>query len=241
MLQQKVMTSVAGVDGTPGGWAVVIIDAEQLIVQKVIALSNLFDDHPDLKIVAVDVPVGLLERYEKGGRACDREARKLLGKHRRSSVFPAPIRATLMAKSWEDACALSRNSAPQGKAINKQTFAILPKIREIDVLLQTRIELRAVVREIHPEVSFAQLSGRPMINPKSSKAGQEERRIALTRVFPNLVEVEDAGRKQGLPIEDIFDATVACWSASRIATGIGRRLPETAKIDSAGLPMVIWV
>ena len=133
-----------------------------------------------------------------------------------------------MAKSWEDACALSRNSAPQGKAINKQTFAILPKIREIDVLLQTRMELRAVVREIHPEVSFAQLSGRPMINPKSSKAGQEERRIALTRVFPNLVEVEDAGRKQGLPIEDMFDATVACWS-----TRSARRTPASTRTSTS--------
>jgi predicted RNase H-like nuclease len=235
------VTCVAGVDGTPGGWAVVIMDREQLIVRKVSALSDLFDDRPDLKIVAADVPIGLLERYEKGGRACDRAARKLLGKYRRSSVFPAPIRATLMAKSWEDACALSRNSAPQGKAINKQTFAILPKIREIDVLLQTRIELRTVVREIHPEVSFAELAGRPMTHPKLSKAGREERRIALTRVFPNLVKVEDAGREQGLPIEDILDATVACWSASRIATGIARRLPDTTNIDSAGLPMVIWV
>jgi len=111
------MTSVAGVDGTPGGWAVVIMDPKLLIVRKVIALSDLFDDRPDLEIVAVDVPIGLLERYEKGGRTCDREARKLLGKYRHSSVFPAPIRAALMAKSWEDACALSRNSAPQGKAI----------------------------------------------------------------------------------------------------------------------------
>jgi len=78
---------VAGVDGTPGGWAVVIMDREQLIVRKIIALSELFDDRPDLKIVAVDVPIGLLERYEKGGRACDRAARQLLGKYRRSSVF----------------------------------------------------------------------------------------------------------------------------------------------------------
>jgi predicted RNase H-like nuclease len=232
---------VAGVDGTPGGWAVTIMDREQLDVRKVTALSDLFDERPDLEIVAIDVPIGLLERYEKGGRACDRAARKLLGKYRWSSVFPAPIRSTLMAKSWDDACALSRNSAPQGRAISKQTFAILPKIREVDDLLQTRTELRAVVREIHPEVSFAELAGSPMIHSKSSKTGQEERRIGLTRAFPKFAAVEDAGRRQKLPVEDILDATVACWSASRLATGIGRRLPETAFVDSAGLPMAIWV
>ena len=82
-----------------------------------------------------------------------------------------------------DACALSRASALRGKAISKQTFAILPKIREIDDLLQTRTELRPVVREVHPEVSFAELVGNPMIYRKSSVAGREERRTALSRVF----------------------------------------------------------
>jgi predicted RNase H-like nuclease len=70
-----------------------------------------------------------------------------LGRYRGSSVFPAPVRSALTADSWADACALSRASALQGKAISKQTFAILPKIREIDNLLQTRTELRAVVRD----------------------------------------------------------------------------------------------
>lgn len=98
-----------------------------------------------------------------------------------------------------------------------------------------------MVREIHPEVSFAELVGKPMIHRKSSVAGREERRKALTQPFPNLRMIEDAGRQQGLPIEDILDATVACWSASRLAAGTGRGLPETVPIDSTGLPMVIWV
>jgi predicted RNase H-like nuclease len=235
------MTCVAGVDGTPGGWAVVIMDLNRLIVRKVVALSDLFDSRSDLKIVAVDVPIGLLECYEKGGRACDRSARKLLGRHRGSSVFPAPVRSTLTADSWDNACALSRASAPQGKAISKQTFAILPKIKEIDSLLQTRTKLRAVMREVHPEISFAELVGKPMIHRKSTMAGREERKTALTRAFPNLRMVEEAGREQGLPIEDILDAVVACWSASRLADGIARGLPETVTVDSTGLPMVIWV
>ena len=135
--------------------------------------SGLVDSRSDLKVVGVDVPIGLLENYEKGGRACDRAARKLLGRYRASSVFPAPVRCVLMANSWANACALSRASAPQGKAISKQTFAILPKIREIDVLLQNRPELRAVVREVHPEVSFAELGGKPMIHRKSSMGAEK--------------------------------------------------------------------
>ena len=235
------VTCFAGVDGAPWGWAVVVMALNRITIQKVVALSDLFDDRSDLKIVAIDVPIGLLESYEQGGRACDRAARKLLGRHRGSSVFPAPVRSALTANSWHSACAISRASAPQGKAISKQTFAILPKIREIDALLQNRMELRAVVREVHPEVSFAELVGKPMINRKSSIAGREERRKALTHVFPKLRMIEDAGRQQGLTVEDIMDATVACWSASRLAAGIGRGLPETVSVDSTGLPMVIWV
>jgi predicted RNase H-like nuclease len=101
--------------------------------------------------------------------------------------------------------------------------------------------LRAVLREIHPEVSFAQLAGRPMIHSKSCKEGKEERRLALTRVFPNLTVIENDGRRQSLPIEDILDATIACWSANRIATGVGRRLPDAVTMDSVGLPMAIWM
>jgi predicted RNase H-like nuclease len=74
------MTSVAGVDGTPGGWAVVLMAQNRLTVQKVATLSDLVDIRSDLKVVGVDVPIGLLENYEKGGRACDRAARKLLGR-----------------------------------------------------------------------------------------------------------------------------------------------------------------
>src|SRR5690349_18285647 len=205
------MTCGAGVDGAPGGWAVVSRDRDRSTIRKVIAFSDLFDCLPGLEIVAVDIPIGLLECYEKGGRVCDRAARKLLGRPRGSSVFPAPIRPTLWAESWEHACALSRTSAPRGKAISKQTFGILPKVREVDAFLQTHIELRNAVREVHPEVSFRELAGRPMAYSKSSRAGREERRAALAYEFADLSEIEDAGRAQRLPIEDILDATVACW------------------------------
>ncbi|HXW29795.1 MAG TPA: DUF429 domain-containing protein, partial [Xanthobacteraceae bacterium] len=121
------MTRVAGADGTPGGWAVVIMDAGQSSVRKVAVLAEVFDAAADLDIVAVDVPIGLLDTYETGGRACDRAARKLLARRRGSSVFPAPVRPVLASQSWDDACVRSRASGPRGKAISKQTFGILPK------------------------------------------------------------------------------------------------------------------
>ena len=120
-------THVAGVDGTPGGWAVLIMQAGRLVIQKVAALSSIVDGSTDFDIIAIDIPIGLLDAYEAGGRACDRAARKFLGKPRSNSIFPAPVRPVLAATSWEDACARSRASAPHGKAVTKQTFAILDK------------------------------------------------------------------------------------------------------------------
>jgi predicted RNase H-like nuclease len=232
---------VVGVDGTPGGWAVVIANASRTVVRKVASLSDILDASVDYDIIAIDVPIGLLDAYEVGGRACDRAARKLLGRPRGSSVFPAPVRPVLAATSWGDACVRSRASAPHGKALTKQTFAILPKIKEVDALLQTRPELRGLVREVHPEVCFCELVGKPMTYRKTSAQGREERQRALAPSFPELPEIEKAGRDQRLPIEDILDATVACWSALRLAGGMGRSLPNVVPIDSVGFPMAIWV
>jgi predicted RNase H-like nuclease len=190
------------------------MDASGSDIQKFDALSDLFGDGKDYAVVAVDVPIGLLDSYDAGGRACDRAARKLLGRQRGSSVFPAPVRPVLAAISWEDACARSRASAPDGRAISKQTYAILDKIREVDKLLQARPELRNVVYKVHPEVSFCELAGgKPMAHRKTSPAGRSERQRELARCFQNLDQIDKAGRDQRLPIEDILDATVACWSS----------------------------
>jgi len=187
------MTRVAGVDGTPGGWAAVIIEADRTRIRKVRALSDIV---VGLDVVAVDVPIGLCDVYQTGGRACDRRARMLL-QDRRSSVFPAPVRSVLAASSWEDACALSRASAPGGKAISMQTCFILHKIKEVDEFLRARPELHEVVREVHPEVCFCELAGRPMVYSKKRQPGRKERVQALRAVSGR---VESSGIFKGLEI-----------------------------------------
>ena len=109
-----------------------------------------------------------------------------------------------------------------GKAVTKQTFAILPKIREVDALLQMRPELREVVREVHPEVCFSELAGVSMTHHKASALGREERQRALLLSFPQLQTIEKAGRDQGLPIEDILDGTSlvgpqSAWLVAKVA------------------------
>jgi predicted RNase H-like nuclease len=234
------MARVAGVDSTPGGWSVVFHESGRLRVQKATTLSDIAGFGTELDIVAVDIPIGLLDAYELGGRACDREARELL-RWRRSSVFPAPVRPVLKASTYEDACARSRGSSPNGMKISKQTYAIVSKIKQVDDLLQKRPELRNVVREVHPEVCFCELAGQPMRYPKGKQPGREEREQALHNCFPNFDAVIKTGKEKRLPLADILDAAVACWSALRLAVGKGRSLIEPIPRDSTGLPMTIWV
>jgi predicted RNase H-like nuclease len=232
---------VAGVDGTPGGWAALIAEFDRTTVHRVASLSDIFKIAPDIDAIAIDVPIGLLESYRPGGRVCDCEARRALGSPRASSVFPAPVRGVLSARSWQEALAISRASAQNGKGISKQTFAIVPKIKEVDELLQTRRELRPLLREIHPELSFCGLAGRPMSFRKGSSAGRQERRVLLKSILAEFATIEKNGVDKGLPIEDIFDAAIACWSAVRLANRDGHSLPAEIPLDATGLPMAIWV
>jgi predicted RNase H-like nuclease len=142
---------VIGVDGCASGWIAASRDARGAII-------------------AVDVPIGLLEC---GARDCDVEARRLLGV-RRSSVFPAPIRPILAATSQADASRIRRSVEDKGVSI--QTWAIVPKIVEVDGFLRADEARREIVREVHPEVSFFFLNGeRPMSAAKRKAVGQAER------------------------------------------------------------------
>ena len=63
---------------------------------------------------------------------------------------------------------------------------------------------------------------------------------ALRACFPDMDDLVEQGRRQGLPKEDVIDAAIACWSALRLADGKGRSLVEPVPRDSFGLPMTIW-
>src|SRR5205814_8621714 len=80
--------------------------------------------------IAIDIPIGL---SDDGPRACDLAARRLLGRPRGSSVFPAPCRGALVATTYRRACTVSRRSV--GVALSLECFNIVPKIREVDALM----------------------------------------------------------------------------------------------------------
>src|SRR5437879_2446890 len=103
-----------GVDGCRGGWVCVTRlghGAPQILV--VDCFASVLDRWPDA-VIAVDMPIGL---PRAGSRACDGLARSRLGR-RRSSVFPAPVRPALHARTNAEASALHR--AVDGRGVSAQ-------------------------------------------------------------------------------------------------------------------------
>ena len=227
----------AGVDGCRAGWVCVTreLGSREIASACVDSARALLSQRPSPDLIAIDVPIGLTD---SGPRACDREARRFLGPPRASSVFPAPIRKVLAARSWEEACAI--RSCVEGKRMSKQAWGIVSKIREVDEELRTRARRR--VREVHPEVSFKAWNGAAMRFKKSSPEGREERRRLVNQFFgPEAYEQvrSQFPKKTDVGDDDILDAFAALWSAERILRRVSRSLPERPPIDPCGLPMEI--
>jgi predicted RNase H-like nuclease len=181
-----------------------------------------------LDVVGIDIPIGL---PATGARACDVEARAMIGP-RRSSVFPVPLRGLLGAVTYGEAA--SRSRALSGKGISRQAFGILPKVAEVDRVMSPDRQGRIV--EVHPEVSLAVLAGRTMAYPKRRPEGRAERLAALGRAFPDVAD--HAGvRIVGTGPDDVLDAFAVAWTARRYARGGHVQLG--GQRDSRGLRMEI--
>lgn len=224
----------AGADGCRAGWICVARGAEGAIDACCVAhVAELLRLDPRLDVLAIDVPIGLLD---EGARECDREARRLLGA-RGSSVFPAPLRPVLAARSWEEACAL--RSRIEGKRMSRQAWGIAAKVREVDELLRSDPDARSRVREVHPELCFLAWAGRPMRHAKKRAAGRAERRQLVDAHFgPSaFAGVRARFARRDVADDDILDAFAALWTAERSLRGEARVLPETPPRDAFGLPM----
>jgi predicted RNase H-like nuclease len=181
---------------------------------------------------AIDIPIGLADREP---RSCDVAARRLLGP-RRSSIFPAPVRAVLEAASYAEACTLSRRAS--GKGISKQLYNILEKIRTVDALQSPRLQDQLF--EMGPELSFATLTGRPMPANKRTAEGRADREQALASAdaFGQTVRrILDAPAPAGAKRDDVLDALIGAWTARRRAASLHTQFG--GDLDARGLRMEI--
>lgn len=235
------MNWIVGVDGCRGGWVAVWLDVRKsTIVDYAINLhSNIKDILGDCRkprIISVDMPIGLLAKRERGGRVCDREARKLLGS-RASSIFSPPVRNQLSATKYGQV---------REQGLSRQSFHLLTKIREIDVLMTPRLQQR--VYEAHPELAFTKMIGTPMKRNKKTQEGRRERVKAFRRThlwpFSNLsqilVHMLKLFPRRILAPDDVVDAWALAWIAYRIYLHQGERVPVRPSTDDRGLRMEIW-
>jgi predicted RNase H-like nuclease len=226
---------LAGVDGCRGGWLCVTEHDQELAAVVTPNLATwLAATRPD--IVVIDMPIGL---PSSGPRTCDRLARCVLGRTRAASIFSAPVRAALGYPSYDETCAAHR--AVDGRAISKQAWFIVPKIAEVDSLLQAEPVWRNVLHEGHPELSFAMWNGgMPMRHAKRTAAGAAERLALVDSVWPGAaLRLARALPKGGSTADDLLDAFAVLWTARRISTSLAVRVPESPPTDATGLPMVI--
>ena len=227
-----------GVDGCKAGWFYFAVtpfgEPDWGIVETIGALVSNANDSDR---IFVDIPIGLPDGPE--GRRCDKEARAKLGFPFAATVFPAPVRKALDAPTYEEASRLNHEAS--GKRMTKQTFAILPRIREVDGLLHGSERARRIVREVHPEICFwAFAGGRPMRRSKKTSAGFDERLAQLERFTPSVREefcrIRPSFRSWDLADDDILDAMAAATTASADPRAL-RTLPGVPPTDSNGLPM----
>jgi len=236
-----VTVPVAGVDGCRAGWVVVVARGVEAALHVVPRFADVLDVAAQARVIGVDMPIGFLDRAEPGGRECDRRARGLLGSPRACSVFSPPVRAALRQTTYTAALAANRASSAGGLGLSLQCFNLFLKMREVDAVLRRAGAAAARVREVHPELAFRALAEAPagLAWAKSCATGRARRAALLRGVYPG-VDRALAARPRGAAVDDVLDAFAVCWSAARVARGVGVRLPPRPPRDARGLRMEIW-
>ena len=192
---------------------------------------EVMDVKPRHDVVAVHIPIGLPDVPAKGGRLCDREARRLLGWPRSGAISSPPVRSTLGAKTFERAYELNGGLSPV-------TWQLLKKVAEVEADFGPYLQRQ--IYEVHPELSFYELNdGVPMRHRKETVEGRAERRQLLIQKLP-VVRAALETKVKAADEPRLLDACADLWTARRIAAKAAGRVPEDAPWDSKGLRMQIY-
>jgi predicted RNase H-like nuclease len=232
--------SYVGIDGCKKGWiAITLAEGVRWRVDVFETIAEMWTVCKNARLILVDIPIGLPDRTTPDDRSCDKEARHLLGHKRGCSVFPAPCRPAVYANGYDHASKITEDIT--GIQLTRQAWGIVPKIRQVDQFLESKMSSRAKIREIHPEVCFwAFAGGKPMLHRKSKHEGFSERMDVLLSVYPCTAEIVDYALnrflRRDVKRDDILDALVAALTASMKRRGLSY-IPEIPEHDSRGLPM----
>ncbi len=230
---------VAGADGCPKGWLVVFrsLNGENPRAQIFKQITDALKEPERPKIVAVDIPIGLLKTSQRGGRSADIEARKVLSL-RKSSIFPAPSKPVLKARSFEEAKEIEQQNSKPPKKLTKQVYYLLCKIRQLDAIAAS---YSGIIFECHPEVSFWAMNNKAeMLSPKRKLHGFDERcKILARNRYEHSFLTTRVGSYEDHSRDDLIDACAAAWTAERIFRKTALRFPAKPDDDSE-VDAAIW-
>jgi predicted RNase H-like nuclease len=178
------------------------------------------------EVVAIDIPIGLPRSEPRNAERLAR--RKLPG--RTSTVFNAPAAGVLDVADY--AAANASNRSALGLGLSKQTWFLVPKIREVRDWLANEPDVPVI--EAHPEVCFAAMNGSVLVDGKTTAAGERHRRRLLADHGLDVV----APTLDGVAVDDVLDAAATAWTARRFLDGIAERLPPEPRDQPAP---AIWV
>jgi predicted RNase H-like nuclease len=220
---------VVGIDGTASGWVGVAL-RDAAFADAIVAgdVKTLLRHFPHAAVVAVDMPIGIPER---GVREADMAARGVLRGGRCSSVFVVPPRFVLEAPDYASALQRCRQIGAPG--VSRQAYGLRRRIFEVDEIAATTPRLV----EVHPEVSFHSLNSGPLAASKHSWSGLQERRRLLATA--GIVIPDTLANASGAGPDDVVDAAVAAWTATRVLRKTAGTLPTQPPLDERGRPIAI--
>lgn len=223
-----------GVDGCRGGWIAAIVTKEELKIEKYEKIEDMVKKQDAFSELLIDMPIGFPDNQDD--IRPDTVARKIVSP-RTSTIFSVPSRSAVYAVLEEEQ--IKRNKKSIGKGLSKQSLAIIPKMRELDVFLQEHTEYKNVIKESHPEICFARLNGSVVMSKKSNDDGLEERLSILRRYLPELSRSMILNKSKELRCnrDDIIDAICLAVTGRLSTLGKAECIPEKPSKDSTGLMM----
>lgn len=238
-----------GIDGCKSGWLCIGLqcngESDAFVEPEI---STAYKKMKDLgaQTILIDIPIGLSQ--DKNERECDKLARKEIGK-KSSSVFRVPCRLAIeeYKKGSGEEQKVERGKIASvkitGGCLSQQTWAIVPKIAEVDDFMKNKTNNDVKLREVHPEVCFRKLNDDTLKYSKKIIEGKEERQKILVNYLPDIDVIKAKIRdkcqlKTQVADDDILDALVAAVTAKLGELGEFQTLPSgKPRKDCCGLPM----
>jgi predicted RNase H-like nuclease len=225
---------LGGITPCPGGWLILParLAAATVIVEDALVLPTLLDVldfKPKFEAAAINTPVGFDDHPADRFRACDREAKHIVGWPRHVAVRPVPSRAALRARTREEA----REIEP---------WLTNDDLRRFKWIRQAETEFQPFHQRTyfsaHPDLSFVVLNGdRPLTSSPYQQAGFVERLNLIRNKLPGVEDVLTAAPPKGAGQVHVLQAAALLWTARRAAGRAMTRLPTEPEWDDSGLRM----